>query len=328
MTKGSQPRNRFPRGREKSITLEIENEELFQILAGEQSVNFRVISDELRVKVLHTADGLVVSGNDAGVDLAVDLLGQLQGVVASGLSIEPDDVRRSIDLLSSNREESVEQIFKTVVNISGGKFSLVPKTVTQKKMVKASLVSDVIIAEGPAGTGKTFLSIALAVAALQGKRVKRIVLCRPAVEAGEKLGFLPGDMAEKVNPYLRPMYDALFEILPVERIEEYLAKGTIEVAPLAFMRGRTLSHACVILDEAQNTTPVQMKMFLTRLGSGSQFFVTGDTSQIDLGRGQESGLVDGIKRLQGVEGVQLIRFDPKDVIRHPLVTRIIEAYES
>ena len=180
---------------------------------------------------------------------------------------------------------------------------------------------------GPAGTGKTFLAIAAALSALLKKRIRRVILCRPAVEAGEKLGFLPGDMAEKVNPYLRPMYDALFDMVGTEKIEELFEKEMLEVAPLAFMRGRTLKNAYVILDEAQNTTTAQMKMFLTRLGSSSKFFVTGDITQIDLAPGQRSGLVEAVDILKNINGISIVRFDEKDVVRHPLVSKILEAYK-
>jgi phosphate starvation-inducible PhoH-like protein len=214
------------------------------------------------------------------------------------------------------------------VKISGRKYSIVPKTVRQKEYIEAIRSNDMVFGVGPAGTGKTYLAMAMAVAALMNKEVKRVVLCRPAVEAGEKLGFLPGDMAEKVNLYLRPLYDALHDMVDPEKAKEMVERGIVEVAPLAFMRGRTLSNAFVILDEAQNTTAVQMKMFLTRLGFNSKAVVTGDVTQIDLPRGITSGLVDALSKLKDVEGLGSVYFSEEDVIRHPLVSRIVAAYKE
>ena len=205
---------------------------------------------------------------------------------------------------------------------------ILAKTVNQKRLVDAFVSTDLLFAVGPAGTGKTYTAIALAVKALKNKEVKKIILSRPAVEAGEKLGFLPGDMKEKIDPYLQPLYDALEEMLPHQKLSEYMEKGVIQIAPLAFMRGRTLSNAVVILDEAQNTTIPQIKMFLTRLGLGSKMVITGDLTQVDIPAAQKSGLRDAIERLQDIEGVKVVTFNDKDIVRHPLVTRIIKAYEN
>jgi phosphate starvation-inducible PhoH-like protein len=222
----------------------------------------------------------------------------------------------------------LEELFRDEIRVSGKRTKIVPKTFKQKTYIEQIKNHSVVLGVGPAGTGKTYLAMAMAVSALVSKEVKRIVLCRPAVEAGEKLGFLPGDMAEKVNPYLRPLYDALHDMVDFDRAKEMVEKGVVEVAPLAFMRGRTLSNAFVILDEAQNTTPVQMKMFLTRLGFGSTCVVTGDITQIDLPRGTMSGLSHALKILKDVPGVAVVQFSEEDVVRHPLVSRIIQAYDQ
>lgn len=231
-------------------------------------------------------------------------------------------------MLSANRHLRLEDLFRDQVKIAGRKYSISPKTFKQKSYIESIKSHELVFGVGPAGTGKTYLAMAMAVAALVNREVKRVVLCRPAVEAGEKLGFLPGDMAEKVNPYLRPLYDALHDMVDPDRAKEMVEKGLIEVAPLAFMRGRTLSNAFVILDEAQNTTPVQMKMFLTRLGLGSRCVVTGDPTQIDLPRGIPSGLVEALNILKPVRGIAFIDFTAEDVVRHPLVSRIVEAWDQ
>ena len=239
----------------------------------------------------------------------------------------PGDVERAVKMISSNRRANLSELYHDQLKIAGRTHSIIPKTFKQKEYLEAIREKDLVFAIGPAGTGKTYLAMAMAVAALMRKDVKRIVLCRPAVEAGEKLGFLPGDMAEKVNPYLRPLYDALHDMVDYERAKELVEKGTIEVAPLAFMRGRTLSNAFVILDEAQNTTPVQMKMLLTRLGLRSKCIVTGDITQIDLPTGVRSGLHDALDTLNDINGIGFVRFTEQDVIRHPLVSDIVAAYQ-
>jgi len=230
-------------------------------------------------------------------------------------------------MLSGNSHLRLEDLFRDQLRIAGRKQSILPKTFKQKQYLEAIRSHDLVFGVGPAGTGKTYLGMAMAVAALLNREVKRVVLCRPAVEAGEKLGFLPGDMAEKVNPYLRPLYDALHDMVEMDRAKEMVEKGLVEVAPLAFMRGRTLSNAFVILDEAQNTTPVQMKMFLTRLGHRSKCVITGDPTQIDLPRGTSSGLTDALGLLKSVPGIEFVYFSEVDVIRHPLVAKIVAAYD-
>ncbi len=316
-----------PQGVEKQAVVSIKNSDIFQSLVGERDAQLKVIERELDVRIGRVPEGLSIAGQDSDVDLAVDLLTQVRSLLEQGERIFPGDIERSLKMLSSNRHVQLADLFRDQIRVSGRKYSIVPKTFMQKAYLDAIKNFDLVFGIGPAGTGKTYLAMAMAVSALLEKKVKRIVLCRPAVEAGEKLGFLPGDMAEKVNPYLRPLYDALYDMVDVERAEEMIEKGVIEVAPLAFMRGRTLSNAFVILDEGQNTTPVQMKMLLTRIGFNSKCIVTGDATQVDLPRGSVSGLGDAVNALTGVEGIEIIRFSQEDVVRHPLVSRIVAAYD-
>lgn len=255
------------------------------------------------------------------------LLNELYGVLGSGKPVGEQEVLDGLRLLAQDEGVCIQSVH-TAERISvTPKRDIVCRTATQRDYIEAIRTRELVFGVGPAGTGKTYLAVAMAVMMLSTKRVRRLVLTRPAVEAGEKLGFLPGDMAEKVNPYLRPLLDALADMLDAARVQEWIETGVIEIAPLAFMRGRTLNNAFIILDEAQNTTPEQMKMFLTRLGQDSRAVITGDTTQIDLPRGQLSGLVQSLGILSGVEGVGLTRFEKTDVVRHPLVARIVEAYE-
>ncbi len=310
------------------MTIQLTDPVVAQTLAGDQDINFKIIERELDIKVGRGHDAVLLIGQDAEVELAHDLLTQLKSLIERGERIFAGDIDRAIRMLSGNRRLRLEDLFRDQVKIAGRKYSIVPKTFKQKTYIEAIKANDMVFGVGPAGTGKTYLAMSMAVSALVNKEVKRVVLCRPAVEAGEKLGFLPGDMAEKVNPYLRPLYDALHDMVDYERATEMVEKGMIEVAPLAFMRGRTLSNAFVILDEAQNTTSGQMKMLLTRLGSGSKCVVTGDVTQIDLPRGQISGLVEALSILKSVEGLAIVNFSDEDVIRHPLVSRIVRAYDA
>lgn len=320
-------RNGPLRGDEKETSVAFPDMGVLQVLVGDADENLKIIERELDVRIGRTSAGLTIIGQDTGVELAQDLLVQLRDLVARGETIFRGDVSRALQMLAGNRKLRLEDLFRDQVKIAGRKHSIVPKTFRQKSYIEAIKDHDIVFGVGPAGTGKTYLAMAMAVAALVSKEVKRVILCRPAVEAGEKLGFLPGDMAEKVNPYLRPLYDALHDMVDFERAKEMVDKGVIEVAPLAFMRGRTLSNAFVILDEAQNTTPVQMKMFLTRLGFGSTCVVTGDVTQIDLPRGIHSGLVHAVSILKDVEGISIVHFNEEDVVRHPLVGRVISAYD-
>jgi phosphate starvation-inducible PhoH-like protein len=316
-----------PKGATKEMDVRFPDASVLQALVGDKDENLKVIERELSLKIGRSPEGLVLVGQDTDVELGYSLLTQLRGLIEQGEVIFKGDVDRAIKMLSGNQRLQLSELFRDQIRTSGKRTKIVPKTFKQKTYIEEIKDNSVVFGVGPAGTGKTYLAMAMAVSALVNKEVKRIVLCRPAVEAGEKLGFLPGDMAEKVNPYLRPLYDALHDMVDVDRAKEMVEKGVVEVAPLAFMRGRTLSNAFVILDEAQNTTPVQMKMFLTRLGFGSTCVVTGDPTQIDLPRGMVSGLTHALKILNNTDGVSIVHFTDEDVVRHPLVSRIIQAYD-
>ncbi len=326
MVTSKRERARAPQATPTEKTVRFANSSVLQTLVGEQDGNIKTIERELEVQIGRGPDGLIVSGQDSEVAIAHDLLTQLQELIEKGETIFPGDIDRAIRMLSEDRHIRLEELFRDHIKIAGRNHSIVPKTFTQKAYLEAIRAHELVFGIGPAGTGKTYLAMAMAVSALMRKEVKRVVLCRPAVEAGEKLGFLPGDMAEKVNPYLRPLYDALHDMVEFERAKEMVEKGMVEVAPLAFMRGRTLTNSFVILDEAQNTTTGQMKMFLTRLGRGSRCIVTGDVTQIDLPRGITSGLTHAIKVLGDVHQIGFTYFTGADVVRHPLVARIVEAY--
>ncbi len=301
---------------------------ILPMLVGERDQHLRTIENALEVKFGRAEDGFVISGLDTEVTLAADLVTQLAELLVKGETIYPGDVERAIKMLSADRRAKLADLFRDQLVIHGRKQRIVPKTFRQKEYIEAIKENDVIFGVGPAGTGKTYLAMAMAVSALMNREVKRVVLCRPAVEAGEKLGFLPGDMAEKVNPYLRPLYDALHDMVDYDKAEELVEKGVIEVAPLAFMRGRTLSKAFVILDEAQNTTPAQMKMILTRLGPGAKCVVAGDATQTDLPRGSMSGLHEAISILKDIQGISVVEFGAEDVIRHRIVGEIVKAYNK
>jgi phosphate starvation-inducible PhoH-like protein len=282
------------------------------------------LRDRLECTIHLRGNRVTIEGDDAHVAEARAVLDELVELVEAGQAIVPstiDSVLNAID-----QAENVQDLFGDVVWRHRGK-QITPKTVTQKRYVDAIRTCTVTFGIGPAGTGKTYLAMALAVAALQERQVARVILTRPAVEAGERLGFLPGDILAKVDPYLRPLFDALYDMLDAERLNTYMERGTIEVAPLAFMRGRTLNDSFIILDEAQNTSPEQMQMFLTRLGFGSKVVVTGDVTQIDLPREQASGLIQVQDILGSIDGIAFIRFGHEDVVRHKLVQRIVEAYK-
>ena len=294
-------------------------------LAGVGDGVLDALRERLDCTISLRGNRLTLAGDKARVAEARAVLDELVELVEGGHAIGPDTVGAVVAAL--DQSEDIRDVFEDVVWRHRGK-KIAPKTVTQKRYVDAIRASTVTFGIGPAGTGKTYLAIALAVKALAEREVGRIILTRPAVEAGERLGFLPGDLAQKVDPYLRPLYDALYELMGLERVGKAFEKGTLEVAPLAFMRGRTLNHAFVILDEAQNTTPEQMKMFLTRIGFGAKAVVTGDTSQVDLPKGSTSGLIDAENVLRDVKGIATTRFTSADVVRHPLVARIVEAYDA
>jgi phosphate starvation-inducible PhoH-like protein len=256
------------------------------------------------------------------------VVGQLASLMRDGYKLSNSDVKTASDLVAQDDTVDLRDHFLKGTFTPGGKRRVAPKSVTQRRYLDAIDQNDIVFGIGPAGTGKTYLAMAQAVAYLVSKKVTRIILARPAVEAGEKLGFLPGDLQEKVNPYLRPLYDALYDMLDVERVGRFIERGTIEIAPIAFMRGRTLNDSFVILDEAQNTTSEQMKMFLTRLGFGSKAVITGDITQIDLPAGRMSGLVEAMRIVNAIDGISFVYFDERDVVRHKLVQQIVKAYEA
>lgn len=309
-----------------SQTLELELNGPAQAVFGHREANLRLLADALSLSIGSRGNRVRVEGEADHVAIAVDTLEQLYGLAKEGYNIHGPDVVRAAEMIRRNPEIRIYDVFTDQVLHHAGT-QITPKTLTQKAYIDAIRRDDLVFGLGPAGTGKSFLAVAMAVAALKRKEVKRIILTRPAVEAGESLGFLPGDLAEKVSPYLRPLYDAMQDMMDAQRFEQLVDKGIIEVAPLAFMRGRTLNDAFVILDEAQNTTRSQMKMFLTRIGFGSKTVVTGDLSQTDLPRGVHSGLGQAVRILDGLTSISMIYFQSDDVVRHPLVRRIIDAYD-
>lgn len=310
-----------------SQSFEFDDTNIARSVFGHRDEFLRLIEHELTVDILWKGNKLTISGDPADAIIARNVLVQLYGIVADGYALATTDVTRAISLLKEAPDTDLRRIFlDSVITGSSGR-NISPKTLTQKHYVDAIRNHPLVFGIGPAGTGKTYLAMAMAVSALLKRKVKRIVLARPAVEAGEKLGFLPGDLQEKVNPYLRPLYDALNEMLDFEKASQWMQRGIIEVAPLAFMRGRTLNDSFIILDEAQNATREQMKMFLTRIGYGSSAVVTGDASQIDLIEKQTSGLTHAARILEGLEGVSVVRFEEVDVVRHPLVRRVVAAYD-
>ncbi len=297
-------------------------------LYGEHGRNLKMIENALGVDIDVRGNQLTISGDEAGIDIAHKTCAQLYQLIEKGYPLQARDVEFALGILSEDPKASIADIFLDKLTIKSGKRTISPKSLAQKFYVEAIRNSDIVFGIGPAGTGKTYLAMAMAVEALLNDEISRIIMVRPAVEAGERLGFLPGDLEEKVNPYLRPLYDALYDMLPFERVARLLERGIIEVAPLAFMRGRTLNDAFIILDEAQNTTSSQMKMFLTRIGFGSKAVVTGDITQIDLEDKSKSGLVEARRLLKHIPGITFAMFSKKDVVRHPLVKRIIQAYEE
>jgi phosphate starvation-inducible PhoH-like protein len=296
-------------------------------LFGTRDENIRVLETGLNVRTRLLNDSLEIEGEEQAVQRAETILSDYVTLLKEGHVFNNGDLNSYLRVVTGDAETSLRGLVQSGRQRSFGKKAVAPRTINQRRYVDAIDRHDLVFGIGPAGTGKTYLAVAMAVAALLGKKVSRIVLTRPAVEAGERLGFLPGTLQEKVDPYLRPLYDALFDMLEVEKVEKYLEKGIIEVAPLAFMRGRTLNDAFIILDEAQNTTPEQMKMFLTRQGFNSKMVVTGDPTQVDLPFGQRSGLMEALDVLRSVEGLSFVHFDERDVVRHSLVQRIIKAYE-
>jgi phosphate starvation-inducible PhoH-like protein len=303
-------------------------EEGIETLFGSYDENLKRLESLFNVKIRTQGHDLLIEGDPLNVDKVDRVVGQLSALVRDGFKLSNTDVKTASDLVAQDGSVDLRDHFLKGSLTAAGKRRIAPKTVNQRRYLDAIDQHDIVFGIGPAGTGKTYLAMAQAVAFLVAKKVSRIILARPAVEAGEKLGFLPGDMQEKVNPYLRPLYDALYDMLDAERVARYIERGTIEIAPIAFMRGRTLNDSFVILDEAQNTTSEQMKMFLTRLGFGSKAVITGDVTQIDLPAGRTSGLVEAMKVVSRIDGISFVYFDERDVVRHKLIQQIVRAYEA
>jgi phosphate starvation-inducible protein PhoH and related proteins len=309
-------------------SIKLQNIALAQELYGQYNNNLDKICDAFKVNINTRGNTLLVDGNPAEVLLAETLIKELYHLLENNFSLEEADIDAAINTIKANNGTRLKEIFLTSVFKTVQNKTITPRNPSQQNYVKAILKNDILISIGPAGTGKTYLAMAMAMAAFSKGEVKRIVLTRPAVEAGEALGFLPGDLSEKITPYLRPLYDALYDMMDFEKARALIEQETIEIAPLAFMRGRTLNNAFIILDEAQNTTSEQMKMFLTRIGYGSKAIITGDITQIDLPTGKKSGLVEARKILINIKGIEFIYFTKHDVVRHKLVSNIIDAYEK
>jgi phosphate starvation-inducible PhoH-like protein len=306
--------------------LQFENARVLGTLYANDLKLLKTIEESLAVKLTARDGSLRIEGEDAGLELARNLFDQLDRARRNGVAIRRHEVLYALRALNGPKEDALDELVAHRVVCSPRRPPIIPKTAGQSSYLKQIAASDMVFGVGPAGTGKTYLAMAMAIAALKRDEVTRIVLTRPAVEAGEALGFLPGDLKEKILPYLRPLYDALQDMLEGEEVQRLMERGVIEIAPLAYMRGRTLNHAFVILDEAQNTTTEQMFMFLTRLGADSKCVVTGDPTQIDLPAKKRSGLVEALQVLQGVEGIAFCQFSDRDVVRHPLVQSIVRAY--
>lgn len=314
------------------VELSFADNRLLPLLFGEHEQYLARVEKQLAVKLVTRGNILTIAGNSQGRDAAQAVFSALWERLRAGLSVGPAEVDAAVRMAISADLPSAGQGLAQFADPNGAirtkRKVIAPRSATQARYLEALNENELVFGLGPAGTGKTYLAVAQAVSLLLQGKVDRIILSRPAVEAGERLGFLPGDMKDKVDPYLRPLYDALHDMMPADQVAKRMETGVIEVAPLAFMRGRTLAHAFVILDEAQNTTPMQMKMFLTRMGDGSRMVVTGDVTQIDLPSGTKSGLKEALSILRGVEGVGFVEFSDQDVVRHPLVGRIVRAYDA
>jgi phosphate starvation-inducible PhoH-like protein len=313
----------------KREKLAFDDPEALQALCGSNNSRLKLVERTAGAQVNLRGNEITIEGDDTATDTAKSAIEQLYDLALSGKALSSDDVVRAVKLVQGDGGGAVLQsVFGEVILTPRSGRPIAPKGAAQKQYVDLVRANDIVFATGPAGTGKTYLAVALAVRALLDKQVRRIILTRPALEAGERLGFLPGTLEEKIDPYLRPLYDALHDMLDPERLERFLADSTIEIAPLAFMRGRTLSGAFVILDEAQNTSPEQMKMFLTRMGFDSKLCITGDITQTDLPRGQRSGLRDALELVDDIRGIGRVQFSDTDVVRHPLVAALIRAYDG
>jgi len=311
----------------KTVELQLDETTEYPFLHGGIDKTLRMVERSLGVAIAVRGSRILIQGTEGPVESAEKIIQEMRDVNRSGYVFKPEDVSYAIKSLSEGREISVRDLFQGSIPVSSKKRFIIPKTENQRYYIEAIRAFDIVFGIGPAGTGKTYLAMAMAISAFLAKQVSRIVLVRPAVEAGEKLGFLPGDIAEKVSPYLRPLYDALFDMMEIDKATKLIERGVIEIAPLAFMRGRTLNDSFIILDEAQNTTSEQMKMYLTRLGFGSKTVITGDITQIDLPAGRTSGLVEAVKILKNIEDIRIIYFTQNDVVRHRLVQEIVGAYE-
>ncbi|WP_163539598.1 PhoH family protein [Gracilibacillus sp. YIM 98692] len=312
----------------KVIDLHVENPNEALSLFGTEDRHLKQLEEQLQVSIVSRGEQVSVSGSETDATIIREVLQGLLNIIRKGITITERDVVYAIDLAKKGKIDQLETLFEDEITKNANGKSIRVKTLGQRNYLQAIKQNDLVFGIGPAGTGKTYLAVVMAVHALKNGQVKRIILTRPAVEAGESLGFLPGDLKEKVDPYLRPLYDALHDVLGTEHTMRLIERGTIEIAPLAYMRGRTLDDAFVILDEAQNTTNAQMKMFLTRLGFGSKMVITGDVTQIDLPQGVKSGLIEARDTLTDIKGIGLIFLSQSDVVRHPIVQRIIDAYET
>lgn len=312
----------------ENVTIQLDSPEEFIGLFGIREENLALFKDELGVEIYARGDSVSLSGEPEKVALAEITLNTLRDILRRGESIDRTRIRYAIALAAEGKSDRIGEIMRDVIAITYRGRPVKCKTLGQKQYVDAIRDNTCTFAVGPAGTGKTYLAIAMAVVALKNKEIEKIILTRPAVEAGEKLGFLPGDLAQKVDPYLRPLYDALHEMMGVDAYQRLVERGAVEVAPLAYMRGRTLNDAFIILDEAQNTTSEQMKMFLTRMGMGSKMVITGDVTQIDLPMGKKSGLVEALEVLKNVDDIAIVKLSHRDVVRHELVQAIVRAYEK
>lgn len=311
-----------------TLEIEFDTEKEYPFLFNGIEKSLKIIEDALGITASSRGNKIFLKGDDGLLKTAEKLINDIRYISAEGYSLKPEDIRYAVKSISEGSAVSLKDLFLNNIPVSSKRRFIIPKTETQKIYIDAIKKFDIVIGIGPAGTGKTYLAMAMAINAFLKKQISRIVLARPAIEAGEKLGFLPGDLYEKINPYLRPLYDALYDMMEAEKAAKLIERGVIEIAPLAFMRGRTLNDSFIILDEAQNTTSEQMKMYLTRLGFNSKTVITGDITQIDLPAGKPSGLVEAVRVLEEIEGISFIYFSEKDVVRHKLVQEIVRAYEK
>ncbi len=312
----------------KTAEIKIDSIDVLTKLLGVFDENLKIVSEQTETMIFSESDKLKISGEEQNVKISVDVLDKLIKIIKKGESVDSSVVLYCIELARQNSNVEVENVLSGVITITPKGKQIKYKTLGQKNYVDAIKKNEVVFGVGPAGTGKTYLAVAMAVSSFRKKEVEKIILTRPAVEAGESLGFLPGDLQSKVDPYLRPLYDALQEMFGLESYQKLIEKGVIEIAPLAYMRGRTLNNSFIILDEAQNTTKEQMKMFLTRMGEGSRMVITGDVTQIDLPSGKKSGLIHATEILKNIYGIGIVKLSSSDVVRHSLVMKIIKAYDK